>query len=95
MSYRDSNNNLRLYKDDFNRTLYPVCNYEKNSYKVYNAYEELLNNISKAEYEGRSTKKLYRQKGQLEEIIAILEHYVFDGLVYATYQNGNKLKQYI
>lgn len=76
--------------------LYPVCSWEQNQHKLYNAHDRLYNAI----YDARETndyeeeERLEKAMEELEEVMEIFESCVYNGLVYATWKDGLRIKNY-
>lgn len=69
--------------------LYPVCSFNANQHKLYNAYDRIMI----AYYEGEDVEEA---RERIENAIdAFNSGADRDGLVYATYQDGQIIKDYI
>ena len=84
---------MKLYKDENGKKLYPVCKWEDNQHKLYNAHDRIMNRI----YDARENGELepYEELERIEKAMEVFERYVIDGMVYATYQDGLIIKDYI
>ena len=84
---------MKLYKDENGKKLYPVCRWEDNQHKLYNAHDRIMNRI----YDARENGELepYEELERIEKAMDAFERDVIDGLVYATYQDGLIIKDYI
>lgn len=70
------------------KKLYPVCSWEKNQHKLYNAHDRIMNAI----YDGEADwEDLYR----CEKAMGAFDSCVINGLVYATYEDSLLIKDYI
>ena len=79
----------KIYRNKAGKKLYPVCKWEDNQHKIYNAHDRIMIRIYEAqENGGEDLEALYKD---LERIDAC----VIDGLVYATYEDGLILKDLI
>lgn len=79
---------MKLYKNKEGKKMYPVCNWEKNQHKLYNAYDRIV----VAVYDGKA------ECDELEKIQKALDafnSFVVNGMVYATYEDGLLIKDYI
>lgn len=79
---------LPLYRDKQGRKLYPVCRWEENQHKLYNAHDRIMNSIDegKAEYEDLE---------RVEKAMRAFDAHVIGGMVYATYEDGMLIKDYV
>lgn len=77
-----------VYKNKAGEKLYPVCSFEENQHKLYNAHDRIMNAIydGKADYED-----LYR----IEKALDAFNGYVINGIVYATYKDSVLIKDYV
>ena len=73
------------------KKLYPVCCWEHNQHKIYNAYDRAF--IS-AEGDGYSIQSL-EQLEKVERALEAFDKHVWQGVVYATYENGELIKELI
>ncbi len=80
---------MKLYKDKkTGKKLYPVCNWENNQHKLYNAHDRIMNAI----YDGEAD---YDQLERIEKAMSAFDSCVINGIVYATYENSILIKDYI
>ena len=80
---------MAVYRDKkTGKKLYPVCSWEKNQHKLYNAHDRIMNAI----YEGKAD---YDALDRIERAISAFDAYVIDGIVYATYEDGKLIKDYV
>lgn len=80
---------MKLYKDKkTGKKLYPVCSWENNQHKLYNAHDRIMNAI----YDGEAD---YDQLERIEKAINAFDSYVINGMVYATYEDSILIKDYI
>ena len=80
---------MKLYKDKkTGKKLYPVCNWENNQHKLYNAHDRIMNAI----YDGEAD---YDQLERIEKAMSAFDSCVINGMVYATYEDGILIKDYI
>ena len=70
------------------KKLYPVCSWEKNQHKLYNAHDRIMNAI----HEGKAD---WDDLERLQKAMNIFESHVINGIVYATYEDGLLVKDYI
>lgn len=80
---------MKLYKDKkTGKKLYPVCNWENNQHKLYNAHDRIMNAI----YDGEAD---YDQLERIEKAMSAFDSCVINGMVYATYEDSILIKDYI
>lgn len=92
---------MKLYRDkETGEKLYPVCSWEKNQHKLYNALDRAHNRVSDL-YEDKTSSmdEIDRAEEWVEEVERLLSifdsHVASNGLVYATYLDGLKIKDII
>ncbi len=79
---------LPLYRNREGKKLYPVCRWEENQHKLYNAHDRIMNSI----YEGEAD---YEDLERVEKAMDAFDAYVIGGVVYATYEDGKLIKDYV
>ena len=80
---------MKIYKDKkTGKKLYPVCNWENNQHKLYNAHDRIMNAI----YDGEAD---YDQLERIEKAMSAFDSCVINGMVYATYEDSILIKDYI
>lgn len=80
---------MKLYKDKkTGKKLYPVCNWENNQHKLYNAHDRIMNAI----YDGEAD---YDQLERIEKAMSAFDSCVINSMVYATYEDSILIKDYI
>lgn len=79
---------MKLYRDKrTGKKLYPVCKWEDNQHKLYNAYDRAsINYYESGEYE---------EMEKLEHLISVFDSYVINGMVYAPYEEYKQIKEYL
>ena len=70
------------------KKLYPVCSWEKNQHKLYNAHDRIMNAIAIGEADWDVLERL-------EKAMGAFEAHVINGIVYATYEDSLLIKDYI
>lgn len=81
--------NGKVYRDKkTGAKLYPVCSWEHNQHKLYNAHDRIMNAI----YDGKAS---WEELERVEKAMSIFDGYVIDGTVYATWEDGLLVKDYI
>lgn len=85
-----------LYTNKNGEKLYPVCKWEQNQHKLYNAHDRIMNAIYDAREEADFDEldRLEVALEELEEVMSIFEKHVYNGLVYASYKDGLRIKNY-
>lgn len=79
----------QIYKDkQTGKKLYPVCGWERNQHKLYNAHDR----ISVAVLNGKAP---YSELDRIERAMSAFESHVINGLVYATWEDGQLIKSYV
>lgn len=79
----------KIYRNKAGKKLYPVCKWEDNQHKIYNAHDRIMIRIYEAqENGGEDLEALYKEQ-------ELIDACVIDGLVYATYEDGLILKDLI
>ena len=81
----------KLYRNKEGQKLYPVCSWEKNQHKLYNAYDRALIWC----YDTDWSEEAMNERDRVEEALAAFDSCVINGLVYATYQMGQIIKDII
>ena len=92
---------MKVYRDKATgKKLYPVCSWERNQHKLYNALDRAHNRVSDL-YEDKSASMEEIDKAEawvreVERLLSIFDsHVANDGLVYALWEDGNKIKDII
>lgn len=87
----------KLYRDKkTGKKLYPVCSWEKNQHKLYNAYDRIMVAIYEdMDNGGDNLDKLYDAREGIEKAMNAFDSCVINGLVYATWEDGNLIKDII
>ena len=70
------------------KKLYPVCSWEKNQHKLYNAHDRIMLAIYDGELEWDAADRI-------EKAMGAFEANVIGGIVYATYEDSLLIKDYI
>lgn len=92
---------MKTYRDkETGKKLYPVCSWEKNQHKLYNAIDRAHNRVSDL-YEDKNAS--YEEIDKAEEWVTEIErltsifdsHVAPNGIVYALWEDGQKIKDVI
>ena len=90
---------LKLYKNSQGKKLYPVCSWSANQHKLYNAHDGIMNEIYDMENSDQMDSPmlgtLYERQELIEHLIMVFDQYVFGGIVYATWEDRNAMKDLI
>ena len=79
----------KIYRNKAGKKLYPVCKWEDNQHKIYNAHDRIMIRIYEAqENGGEDLEALYKEQERIEKALELIDACVIDGLVYATYEDG-------
>ena len=89
--------NRELPRNKDGKKMYPVCNWEKNQHKIYNAHERAWVRRNEAYMHGTSEELEEAQKAYDYAMIAYdaFDACVRDGIVYATWEDGRVIKDLI
>lgn len=71
--------------------MYPVCNWERNQHKVYNAHDRAVVRAIEENYSPESVAWL----DKVERAMELIDSHIYDGTVYATWKDGEILKDII
>ena len=82
---------MKLYRDKQGVKLYPVCNWELNQHKIYNAHDRAMNYCTDTNWCDKAVQELERVDKAMEAI----DRYVINGMVYARYEDYKLLKDII
>lgn len=85
----------KLYRNKQGKKLYPVCSWEENQHKLYNAHDRIMNSIYDAQEAGADMEALYEAQERVERALEAFDRYVINGLVYATYEESCLIKDYV
>lgn len=92
---------MQIYRDkETGKKLYPVCSWERNQHKLYNALDRAHNRVSDL-YEDKSASmdeidKAEEWVSEVERLLSIFDsHVASNGIVYALWEDGNKIKDII
>lgn len=84
---------MKLYRNKQGKKLYPVCSWEENQHKLYNAHDRIMNKIYEAQEAEQDPP--YEEQERIEKAMEAFERYVINGLVYATYEESCLIKDYV
>lgn len=81
----------KLYKNKAGETLYPVCSWEKNQHKLYNAHDRAMIWCYDTDWSDEAQAELDR----VQRAIDVFDGCVINGLVYATYKDSLVIKDIV
>ncbi len=84
---------MKLLVNKEGKKMYPVCSWEANQHKLYNA----IDRIQLALYEATDEEydKLAEALERAEHALDVFNHTVVHGIVYATYEDSLIIKDFI
>lgn len=89
---------MKLYRTKEGVKLYPVCKWEPNQHKIYDAnYRRYnyLNDLIDAGAPSDEIEKADQAFQEAQELIEVFNRYVIYGIVYAPYKDYLKIKDII
>lgn len=89
---------MKLYTNKEGKKLYPVCSWEQNQHKLYNAHDRILNHRDDLIENGCSDEEWERCEDsirRIEKAMTAFENHVIEGIVYATWEDGKIIKDYV
>ena len=81
----------KLYRNKAGEKLYPVCSWERNQHKLYNAHDRAMI----ACYDTDWSEEADKERERVEQAIFAFDSCVINGLVYATYKDSLVIKDII
>lgn len=88
---------MAIYKDKEGHKLYPVCSWERNQHKLYNAMDRAHNSLYDA-LENGTTEDIDRCEHEIDrigQVMSAFERFIVDGIVYARWEDACIIKDYI
>lgn len=82
---------MQIYRNSQGKKLYPVCVWEKNQHKLYNAYDRAYLALYDEGYTDEAAAELER----VEKAMSAFDAHVIGGMVYATWEDGKVIKDII
>ena len=79
------------------KKLYPVCAWEPNQHKLFNAHDRVMNAIDDALDAGKYDKaaELQGRLEKLEKAMEAFDGHVREGIAYATWESARIIKDYV
>ena len=84
-----------LPRNSDGKKMYPVCSWERNQHKLYNANDRIRVAIIEAREAGEDTSDLYESLDRLERAMDAFESHVIEGTVYATWADRNLIMEFV
>jgi len=81
----------KVYRNKKGEKLYPVCSWEKNQHKLYNAHDRVMIRIAEEGY----TEELADLLDKVERALCAFDAHVIGPTVYATWEDGRIIKDFI
>lgn len=81
----------KVYRNQEGKKLYPVCSWEQNQHKLYNAHDRALIWCFDTDWSEEAQAELER----VEHALEAFDSYVIGGLVYATYPDSLVIKDIV
>lgn len=81
----------KLYRNKLGEKLYPVCSWERNQHKLYNAIDRAHNRCYDEDYSDEAEDELAR----CNQALNAFESHIIGDLVYATYEDSLIIKDII
>ena len=82
---------MKLYRDKQGFKLYPVCNWEANQHKIFNAHARAMVYCYDTDWCDKAVQELER----VDKAMNAINQYVINGMVYARYNDYRLLKDII
>lgn len=82
---------MRLYRNKLGEKLYPVCKWEPNQHKLYNALDRTYLAMVDSDYSDEACDAYDR----VNQALSAFDSCVIDGMVYATYDDSLIIKDLI
>ena len=82
---------MAVYMNKEGKKMYPVCSWEANQHKLYNAHDRLMCEF----YEGNRSEDIFEKIDEVEKAMDIFDAHVIKGIVYATWEDGLLIKKYV
>jgi hypothetical protein len=88
---------MALYRDKQGNKLYPVCSWEKNQHKLYNALDRAHNRLYDAmdNNDEELIEIVEEDIENIEQALYAFERFVVEGIVYAKWSDACLIKDYI
>lgn len=84
-------NGKTVYRLNGKTKLYPICSWEKNQHKIYNAHDRAMNFCHETNWSEEAQKNLDR----VDKMMEIIDKIVINGIVYGTWDDYKLIKDCI
>lgn len=88
MITRKIENGKTVYRLNGKTKLYPICKWEDNQHKIYNAYDRAMNWCYESNYSDEAVANLEK----VEKMMEIIDGIIINGLVYGTWEDYKLIK---
>ena len=82
---------VKVYRNKEGKKLYPVCSWANNQHKLYNA----LDRAKIWEFESDYSEEASAEVDELDRLIEVFDSQIVGCIVYATWEDYKKIKDYI
>ena len=88
---------MEIIKNRAGEKMYPVCNWENNQHKLYNAEDRIMIRWYEALENGtvEEFKAIDKEKEKIEQAMSAFDAHVLRGMVYATYEDRCLILEYV
>jgi hypothetical protein len=77
-----------VYRLDGKTKLYPICSWEKNQHKIYNAHDRAVNWCYESNHSDEAEANLER----VERMMDVIDGIIINGIVYGTWEDYKLIK---
>lgn len=84
-------NGKMVYRLNGKTKLYPICNWEANQHKIYNAHERAVNRC----YETNWSEEAIAELERTDKMMGVINGIIINGLVYGTWEQYKMVKDSI
>lgn len=89
---------MTVYRNKEGKKLYPVCSWEANQHKLYNAHDRALIRRYDLDRDGGTEEEydaIEKEVERIEHALNVFDGIVINGIVYATYEDSVIIKDYV
>jgi hypothetical protein len=89
---------MAIYRDKQGTKLYPVCSWERNQHKLYNALDRAHNRLWDAienKEDDTVIDVIEKDIENIEQALDAFNRYVIEGVVYASWENVCLIRDYV
>ena len=80
-----------VYRLNGKTKLYPICNWEANQHKIYNAYDRAMNWCYDSDWSDEAQDNLKR----VQKMMEVIDGIIINGIVYGTWEEYKLIKDCI